>query len=200
MNKSTTRKTKSNLLFEGVIKLDTPIIDPSLPRNCQKRWAATGLLIHDSLRHSYLDMVSEATEDSCVPINEAYLILAGRLPVVRNKRTEIGRNHLLSKHNNALGLFGSLAHGVEGRLKVGFLAVADSEGNSAHTMRIINSSKDDLEMMVAIINQWSKACFLGEQSGVGFGSIMGDWQVIEDGVNIGYISLKQGVMDTNISI
>ena len=188
----------NTLVFKGVVKLETAIIDPNLPQNCKKLWVATGSLIHDALKHSYLNMASEALQGDPMPINEAYLILAGKLPVMRHKRTEIGRNQLLVKHNNALSLFGSLSQGIEGRLKVGFISAPDKEMNCAHTMRITNSTEQDLTLLLSIINKWSSSCYLGENTELRFGGLEAEWQVSKGDAYIGFISLKQGVMRSDI--
>lgn len=188
----------NTLSLKGAVKLETAIIDPALPQNCKKRWVATGSLIHDALRHSYLKMISEATEGDSIPISEAYLILAGKLPVMRHKRTEIGRNHLLAKHDNALSLFGSLSQGIEGRLKVGFISTPDENGSCVQNIRITNCTEEDVLLLIKILDTWSHSLYLGENTEFGFGAIEIDWKVSINNAEIGFILLKQGVMDTNI--
>ncbi|MBO6225888.1 MAG: hypothetical protein J6N72_10680 [Psychrobacter sp.] len=189
----------NTLSLKGIIKPETVIIDPSLPKNCKNLWVGTGLLIHEALKHAYLKMTADALEGNCMPIDEAYLILAGKLPVVRQKRTEIGRNQLLAKHNTALSLFGSLSQGIEGRLKVGFIGIPNKEGECPHSMKIVRSAEKDLILLLAIINEWSNDCYLGKNTELGFGGLSAYWRVFKGDVDVGYISLKQGVMESSIS-
>lgn len=190
---------KNTLLLKGVITTKTAIIDPNLPRSCKKHWIATGALVHEALKHSYLSMVERGLEGDSMPIDEAYLILAGKIPTLRQKRTQVGRNYLLAKHNNALSLFGSLSQGIEGRLKVGFISKADETGKSKQNIRIVDYTEADISLLISVLNEWSNNTHLGENTEIGFGEFEAYWQVFLNDSEIGFISLKQGVMEHNFS-
>lgn len=189
---------KNTLLLKGIIKTETAIVDPNLPRGCKKHWCATGALVHEALKHSYLSMVERELGADSMPIDEAYLILAGKLPALRQKRTQVGRNHLLAKHNNALSLFGSLSQGIEGRLKVGFISKPDEAGDSRQNIRIVNCTEADLSLLINILNEWSNNAYLGENTELGFGQFEANWQVSLNDFYIGFILLKQGVMQEDV--
>lgn len=189
---------KNTLVLKGIVKTETTIIDPYLPRSCKKQWLATGALVHEALRRSYLNMIERGLDGDNMPIDEAYLILAGKLPTLRQKRTEVGRNYLLAKHNNALSLFGSLSHGIEGRLKVGFISKPNKTGESSQTIRITDYTEDDLLLLISILNEWSNNAYLGENTELGFGGFEASWQVSLNNQDIGFILLKQGVMQQDI--
>lgn len=186
------------LHFKGDIKTTTTIIDPNLPRALKRQWLATGALVHDALKNAYLNMVASSSVSGTVEVSEAYLILSGKAPVLRHKRTEVGRNHMLAKHDVALSLFGSHAHGIEGRLKVGFISKPDSDGHSRHTMKIIHATTEDLALMSDIVNEWAKNAFLGENTESGYGEVEAFWEVFMGDKLIGEISLKQGAASSQL--
>lgn len=186
------------LYFKGEIKTETTIVDPSLPRPLRKQFMATGALVREALKQAYLNMaVSDSTDDT-ISMNEAYLILSGKAPVLRHKRTEVGRHHLLAKHNVALSLFGSHAHGIDGRLKVGFISQPDENGNSQHSMQIINATTEDCALMSEIMNEWSKCCYLGEKTEMGFGAVEVFWNVYMGDDLLGNITLRQGAASSEL--
>lgn len=187
------------LLFKGHAVINSPVIDKNLPTNCKTMWSASGALVHDSLRRAYLDMVVAETTDGEVSTDECYLMLAGRLPVVRNKRRVVGRNHLLTKHSLALDLFGCLAHSVDGRLKVGFLGLPDDMGKAHHSMRVVKSSDDDLSFIINILNEWAKNLYLGDNSESGYGDVSFEWFVSKGLSDIGFIKIDNKGIETNIS-
>ena len=186
------------LYFKGKIKTDTAIIDPNLPKGLKKQWVATGALVRDALKHAYLNMVVKNTPEKLLSLDEAYLILSGKMPIMRQKRVQVGSNYLLAKHDTALGLFGSHSHGIEGRLKVGFISCPDEEGFCLHSMQIVHATSEDVHLILSIINEWSKGCYLGEKTELGYGRIQIKWDLTMNNEFIGNIFLSQGESSADI--
>lgn len=180
-----------NYVLNGYIDIKTHISDPNLPKGCKRNWVATGALIHNTLRTAYLNMIVAAIPSSSLSLDEAFLILSGKKPFVKNKRIEVGKHHQLCRHSKVLKLFGSLSHNIEGALKVGFIHKADETGYHPHTMRLNKVSEEEFELLLDIMRHWSGNLVLGDNSEVGFGEFSASWQVECNDEHIGVIKLSQ---------
>lgn len=173
----------NTISLNGTLTSLTPIIDPNLPQECKGLWEATGVLVQQALKKAYLDIIVESRGGE-VAAELSYLILAGKAPMVRNKRTQVGRDFDLTAHNRALSLFGCLQHGIEGRLKVGFMSKPNDSNKMTQNIKIIDGTDDDIALVASMFERWSKNIALGDNTETGFGFIEGCWLVSKKNKNI----------------